>query len=306
MMNELTSQLNILQIVLLLIAVILLGTGFYYIITEFLILPDNKARKAISSYGKGKKAPSSDEIISYLASKIERYIVIEENQKKLLQRKLNAAELDHTPEFHTARAVASGLIVTLFGIVFALIFSAFVNWMIIFSLFVILGIFSGFKMMNETNEIISRKAEAIEPELALFASTIQKQLSSTTDIIKIFESYRKICGEAFRHEIDVTIADMKTGSYEIALLNFDNRVRLESLSQIIRGLIAVLKGDDQRVYFDMLVHDLSNAERERLKRLSLKRPSKLNFSSAMVLVCFITIIVYIIGFQIIREINGIL
>lgn len=306
MMNELTSQLNILQIVLLLIAVILLGTGFYYIITEFLILPDNKARKAISSYGKGKKAPSSDEIISYLASKIERYIVIEENQKKLLQRKLNAAELDHTPEFHTARAVASGLIVTLFGIVFALIFSAFVNWMIIFSLFVILGIFSGFKMMNETNEIISRKAGAIEPELALFASTIQKQLSSTTDIIKIFESYRKICGEAFRHEIDVTIADMKTGSYEIALLNFDNRVRLESLSQIIRGLIAVLKGDDQRVYFDMLVHDLSNAERERLKRLSLKRPSKLNFSSAMVLICFITIIVYIIGFQIIREINGIL
>lgn len=306
MMNELTSQLNMLQTVLLLIAVILLGTGFYYIITEFLILPDNKARKAISSYGKGKKAPSSDEIISYLASKIERYIVIEENQKKLLQRKLNAAELDHTPEFHTARAVASGLIVTLFGIVFALIFSAFVNWMIIFSLFVILGIFSGFKMMNETNEIISRKAGAIEPELALFASTIQKQLSSTTDIIKIFESYRKICGEAFRHEIDVTIADMKTGSYEIALLNFDNRVRLESLSQIIRGLIAVLKGDDQRVYFDMLVHDLSNAERERLKRLSLKRPSKLNFSSAMVLICFITIIVYIIGFQIIREINGIL
>lgn len=306
MMSELTSQLNMLQIVLLLIAVILLGIGFYYIVTEFLILPDNKARKAISSYGKGQKAPSSDEIISYLASKIERYIVIEENQKKLLQRKLNAAELDHTPEFHTARAVASGLIVTLFGIVFALIFSAFVNWMIIFSLFVILGIFSGFKMMNETNEIISRKAEAIEPELALFASTIQKQLSSTTDIIKIFESYRKICGEAFRHEIDVTIADMKTGSYEIALLNFDNRVRLESLSQIIRGLIAVLKGDDQRVYFDMLVHDLSNAERERLKRLSLKRPSKLNFSSAMVLVCFITIIVYIIGFQIIREINGIL
>lgn len=306
MMNELTSQLNMLQTVLLLIAVILLGTGFYYIITEFLILPDNKARKAISSYGKGKKAPSSDEIISYLASKIERYIVIEENQKKLLQRKLNAAELDHTPEFHTARAVASGLIVTLFGIVFALIFSAFVNWMIILSLFVILAIFSGFKMMNETNEIISRKAEAIEPELALFASTIQKQLSSTTDIIKIFESYRKICGEAFRHEIDVTIADMKTGSYEIALLNFDNRVRLESLSQIIRGLIAVLKGDDQRVYFDMLVHDLSNAERERLKRLSLKRPSKLNFSSAMVLICFITIIVYIIGFQIIREINGIL
>lgn len=306
MIKELTAQLNIWQILLLIAAVILLGTGFYYIMTEFIIIPDKKARKAISCYGKGKKSLASDEVISYLASKIERYIVIEENQKKILQRKLNAAELDYTPEFYTARAAAGGIIVGIFGVVFSLIFSAFINWMIIFSLFVVLGIFSGFKMMNETDEIISRKAEFIEPELALFASTIQKQLSSTTDIIRIFESYRKICGETFRHEIDVTIADMKTGSYEIALLNFDNRVRLESLSQIIRGLIAVLKGDDQRVYFDMLVHDLSNAERERLKRLSLKRPSKLNSASAMVLVCFITIIVYIIGFQIINEINGLL
>lgn len=306
MMKELTAQLDIWQILLLIAAVILLGTGFYYIITEFIIIPDKKARKAISCYGKGKKTLASDEVISYMASKIERYIVIEENQKKILQRKLNAAELDYTPEFYTARAVAGGIIVGIFGVVFSLIFSAFINWMIIFSLFVVLGVFSGFKMMNETDEIISRKAEFIEPELALFASTIQKQLSNTTDIIKIFESYRKICGETFRHEIDVTIADMKTGSYEIALLNFDNRVRLESLSQIIRGLIAVLKGDDQRVYFDMLVHDLSNAERERLKRLSLKRPSKLNSASAMVLVCFITIIVYIIGFQIISEVNGLL
>ena len=306
MMKELTAQLDIWQILLLIAAVILLGTGFYYIITEFIIIPDKKARKAISCYGKGKKTLASDEVISYMASKIERYIIIEENQKKILQRKLNAAELDYTPEFYTARAVAGGIIVGIFGVVFSLIFSAFINWMIIFSLFVVLGVFSGFKMMNETDEIISRKAEFIEPELALFASTIQKQLSNTTDIIKIFESYRKICGETFRHEIDVTIADMKTGSYEIALLNFDNRVRLESLSQIIRGLIAVLKGDDQRVYFDMLVHDLSNAERERLKRLSLKRPSKLNSASAMVLVCFITIIVYIIGFQIISEVNGLL
>lgn len=306
MINELLSQLNMLQILLLIIAVILLGKGFYNIMTEFIIIPDAKARKAISGYGKGKNSLAFDDIVSYLASKIERYIIIEENQKKILQRKLNAAELDYTPAFYTARAVASGIIVMIFGVVFALMFSAFISWVIIFSFFVVLGIFSGFKMMNEADEIISKKGELIEPELALFASTIQKQLSATTDIIKILEGYRKICGEAFRHEIDVTIADMKTGSYELALLNFDNRVRLEPLSQIIRGLVAVLKGDDQRVYFDMLVHDLSNAERERLKRLSMKRPSKLNFASAAVLVCFITIIVYIIGFQIIKEINGLL
>ena len=132
---------------------------------------------------------------------------------------------------------------------------------------------------------------------------MQKQLSSTTDIIKIFESYRKVCGDAFRHEIDVTIADMKTGSYEPALLNLDNRVRSDALSQIIRGLLSVLKGDDQRMYFDMLVHDLANSERERLKRIALRRPSKLNSASALILICFVLILVYIIGYQIITEVK---
>ncbi len=305
-LREAIDNLSADQVLCILAVCVLLTIGIYFIVTEFLIVPDDKARKSVLNYGKGSNRMTSEEIITVISAKIVRFVKLDENYKNTLQKKLSAAEIAYTPELYMARAVAGGILVLMIGAAFALLLSAFISWIIVLAVFVLLAVFSVFKMKDEADEIIKKKAEEIEPELALFASTIQKQISSTTDIIKIFESYRKVCGEAFRHEIDVTIADMKTGSYEPALLRLDNRVRSEALSQIVRGLISVLKGDDQRFYFDMLVHDLENAERERLKRIALKRPSKLDSASAATLVCFVVILVYIIGYQIVTELNAML
>lgn len=304
--QEAIDNMSLEQMICVFVVCVLLTIGFYYIITEYFVVPDDKARKAILNYGKGRRGLDTEEMITLMSAKIERFVILNDNYKSMLRKKLNAAEITYFPEMYVARAISGAILIVIFGILFSLLFSRFISWVIILALFVILAVFSYFKMLGEADEIIRKKTEQIEPELALFASTVQKQLSSTTDVIKIFESYRKICGEAFRHEIDVTIADMKTGSYEPALLNLDNRVRSEALSQIIRGLISVLKGDDQRFYFDMLVHDLANSERERLNRIALKRPSKLNSASAATLVCFVVILVYIIGYQIITEVEAIM
>lgn len=300
---EALGNMSFLQLLCLILSALLLASGIYNIITEFLVIPDDKVRRTVLNYGKGTEKLSSEELITLIAPKIERFVRLDENYASMLRKKLSAAELAYSPEYYTARAVASGIITVFLGIPFCIIFSRFISWVIVAAAFLMLGVFSYFKVIGNADEIIRKKAELIEPELALFASTVQKQLSSTTDIIKIFESYRKVCGDAFRHEIDVTIADMKTGSYEPALLNLDNRVRSDALSQIIRGLLSVLKGDDQRMYFDMLVHDLANSERERLKRIALRRPSKLNSASALILICFVLILVYIIGYQIITEVK---
>ena len=300
---EALGNMSFLQLLCLIVSAVLLTIGIYNIVTEFLVIPDDKVRRTVLNYGKGTEKLSSEELITLIAPKIERFVRLDENYASMLRKKLSAAELAYSPEYYTARAVASGIITVFLGIPFCIIFSRFISWVIVAAAFLMLGVFSYFKVIGNADEIIRKKAELIEPELALFASTVQKQLSSTTDIIKIFESYRKVCGDAFRHEIDVTIADMKTGSYEPALLNLDNRVRSDALSQIIRGLLSVLKGDDQRMYFDMLVHDLANSERERLKRIALRRPSKLNSASALILICFVLILVYIIGYQIITEVK---
>ena len=41
------------------------------------------------------------------------------------------------------------------------------------------------------------------------------------DVLKILTSYRRVAGRDFGAELDQTIADMKTGNYENALIRFE-------------------------------------------------------------------------------------
>lgn len=305
-LDRIIDNMNLWQVICVIIVAFLVGVGCYNIITEYLIFPSEKSRKVVLNYGKGMKKNGSEIITISMATAISKYIHLDEGRRITLQKNLIAAGMNCTPEFYTAKALANAIIIFFMGVIIALMLSAIVSWVLIMAIILVLTVYAYYISIAEVNEIIERKSKEIEPELALFASTIQKQLSSTTDIIKIFESYRKICGETFRREIDITIADMKTGSYEPALLNLDNRVRSDALSQIIRGLISVLKGDDQRFYFEMLVYDLANAEQERLKRIALKRPQQLNSASNIVLCCFCGIIVYLIVYQVYTEVTAIL
>ena len=63
---------------------------------------------------------------------------------------------------------------------------------------------------------------------------------------------------------------MKSGSHEAALTRFESRVGISSLSEVIRGLIGVLRGDDGVIYFQMLSHDLKQKNFNDSKRLLRK------------------------------------
>ena len=69
-----------------------------------------------------------------------------------------------------------------------------------------------------------------------------------------------VAGKDFGAELDQTIADMKTGNYENALIHFETRIGSPMLSDVIRGLIGVLRGDDQRMYFKMICFDMRQIE----------------------------------------------
>ena len=61
-----------------------------------------------------------------------------------------------------------------------------------------------------------------------------------------------MAGRDFGAELDQTIADMKTGNYENALIRFETRIGRPMLWDVVRGLVGVLRGDDQRMYFKMI------------------------------------------------------
>ena len=59
---------------------------------------------------------------------------------------------------------------------------------------------------------------------------------------------------------------MRSGSYEAALTRFEARFNSPLLSDIVRGLIGVLRGDNGVHYFQMLSHDMKQLELQRLKQ----------------------------------------
>lgn len=66
--------------------------------------------------------------------------------------------------------------------------------------------------------------ELIEGELPRFVATIHQELAASRDVLRILENYKKHSGPDFGRELDVLTADMRSSSYEAALIRFEARM----------------------------------------------------------------------------------
>lgn len=123
----------------------------------------------------------------------------------------------------------------------------------------------------------------------------------TRDVLSMLEHYKENAGAAFRKELDIVCADMRSSSYEAALTRFEARLNSPQLSDVVRGLIGVLRGDDGAVYFQMLTHDFKQTELQRLKAKAAKIPPKIRVYSFAMLMCFLATYFAIIIYEIIRS-----
>lgn len=285
------NSADVSALLMVILGFILLAYGLYQVFADFLDVPSHGAKKAVLAID-GSKKSLLESLTIPLAQKIEPHYKMDEQKKSSIQRKLYSAQIHYSPEFYMSKAAAEGIVVACLAVPMYFIFP------LLSIVCIVLGISIYYKYIEDLDEIIRKKSEKIDGELAMFASTIKQQLATSRDVMKILVSYRKVCGDELMHELDMTIADMKTGNYEVALKNFEMRIPSVGLSEIIRGLLAVIRGDDQRGYFEMLAHDLAVSEKERLKRIALKRPDKLKFATVLMVISFLAMYLYVIGYQI--------
>ena len=97
---------------------------------------------------------------------------------------------------------------------------------------------------------------------------------------------------------------MRSSNYEAALTRFEARLNSPMLSDVVRGLIGVLRGDDSTVYFQMLAHDFKQIELQRLKAQAQKIPPKIRVSSFVMLVCFLLTYLAIICYVALESLGG--
>ena len=113
-------------------------------------------------------------------------------------------------------------------------------------------------------------------------ATMEQELKASRNVIGMLERFKGNAGPALTGELDILLADMRSSNYEAALTRFEARLNSPMLSDVVRGLIGVLRGDDSTVYFQMLAHDFKQIELQRLKAQAQKIPPKIRVFSLLI------------------------
>lgn len=257
------------------------AAGLFFILADILKLPRLSTEKALLSAGRAekKRMKSLDAIFLGWAIKLSKYIRMDEYKRHRMERTLSAAGMDMTPEVYTAYTILKPVAV-------------------------LLAILLYFKESRKAEEQVTKRREKIEGELPRFVATVEQELGASRDVLTILENYKRHAGPDFARELDVLTADMRSFSYEAALVRFEGRLASPMLSDIGRGLIGVLRGDDGRIYFQMLSHDMKQLELQRLKAQAAKIPPKIRVYSFVMLVCFMLIYIVVILLQILTSMGG--
>ena len=161
-----------------------------------------------------------------------------------------------------------------------------------------------FSLITASLILLRSAASSLKARFPRFALTIGQNLENDRDVLKILTSYRRVAGKDFGAELDQTIADMKTGNYENALIHFETRIGSPMLSDVIRGLIGVLRGDDQRMYFKMICFDMRPDRTEQFEKRSSQAPKKIQRYSMMMLICIMIIYLVVLCTEVMSSLGA--
>jgi len=279
------------------IVYVLFLCGLYLLLSALFPSPSGKIKIAVSRYGKnGGVRKGSAALLTIplekLSSVLTPFVRLSELRRVKLEKALTDAGDPKTPEEFVATVASGCLIFTAFGLPFLAFFPLITAALACVAVYYIT---SGFRELYKSGK---DKAKAIELELPRFASYIKQSLKSTKNALLLLERYRTD-NPAFATELSHTIADIKTSSFETALLRLNSRYNSEHLSMIIHGLIGIFNGDDVRYYFDLLEKDFTEIEINRLRREIKRIPAKMRRSmvilyAAIAMIFFTPILILII------------
>ena len=286
---------------LILIAAVFTGFGCYHLTCAFVDVPTAKTSRmmmlARKQTGTGEEK-LFDVYLTKIAEKLSFLLRLDPIKRTRLELTLNIAGIPLSPESYTMKAFLTAAATALCGLPF--FFFMPLMGILVFGLAIVMW----FATYYKAPDLVKKRKKLIEAELPRFAVSIQQSLSTDRDVLKLLTSYRRIAGSHLGQELDTTIADMKTGNYENALLHLQNRVGSTMLSDIVRGLIGTLRGDDQQMYFKMLVFDMRQIEQNNLKKEAAKRPKQMQKYSMMMLFCILLIYVVVLSVEVIGSLGS--
>ncbi|EOE7347216.1 MULTISPECIES: secretion protein F [unclassified Clostridioides] len=288
---------------MIIIIIISIFLGIYLILADILNIPKYSYSKVIVTTLKINKSKRSiNNIALELAIKISKFIKISENKKNILDNALKSAGIKLTPQTYIANAIANAILVLIFTLPLLIVSRQF------YLLGILLAIYTLRKEIKKVDIILKKRKDEIEYELPEFVRVIAQELKTSRDIIYILNEYKENTSGYFREELEITLADMTSGSNIEALKRFDSRVGSSYLSEAIRGLIGIFRGNDSEdevKYFERLSSKLDKLQIQKLEALANIIPEKIGKYSYTMFLCFVLNIFIIIITSIVNSISKI-
>ena len=280
---------------------VFLALGLFFLSAAVLRLPTiGAARAMLGTVKQERKAAKTLETgLMTVAVWLAKYIRIDEYKRGRMANVLKASDMNLTPEVYQVYALTKAGAVLL-GVVPCIILLPLLSPVV-----VILAVFIYFKETQKADEKLKAKREEIEGELPRMVANIEQELKASRNVIGMLERFKINAGPALTGELDILLADMRSSNYEAALTRFEARLNSPMLSDVVRGLIGVLRGDDSAVYFQMLAHDFKQIELQRLKTEAQKIPPKIRIFSFGMLLCFLLTYLLIIFYVAVENLGGI-
>ena len=299
------NKFMILQIIVSALFVICFAVGLTFMLSDYFHIPTLKVSQTVKHFSKRQPRKNKsfiDNALSDLSRVIAKHLKLNEYKRLSLKNDLHAAGFEESPEEYVSFAVVkSGMIAVAMCIVgmMACLMFGFAGYMVPVGLGVG-GIFFFVFFRNYKGAVsrrLAKKREAIEEELPRFIAIVEQQIKQDRDIIKIMDKHKATAGPEFAEELNITVADMRSGNYEQALTRLEERVNSSIMSDVSRGLISVIRGDATNVFWSNLSAKCSELQKQKLKKRASKVPGKINKLAMIMLFCFVGIFFFVIIYQ---------
>ncbi|MEG1497392.1 MAG: hypothetical protein RR385_08465 [Clostridiales bacterium] len=286
-----------------LIAAGFFGIGSYLFLAHFAKLPTIAHSRSVMTAIKwtpiSRQENGFTALISLIADKIALIVPLDKYKKRMLQVTLDSSGITCSPEKYVALIWVKTAMVMLLIIPAALFAPILVPVVIICA-----GLYY-YKERFQASKKIQLRQEDIGKELVRFTNFLAQQFKQTTDVYTILQSYMPTARPTLKEELTILLADMGSGSSHTALRRFESKINIQQISQIVRGLVMAVDGNQPQQYFSILYQNFTEQERQRLRIEAQKRPPKVGKYCAAILVCFIATYLVIIGMEILKNIQNI-
>jgi hypothetical protein len=284
-------------------ALIVIGAFFAVGVFNFLLIAINapslrttKTIRKLMLRQQNRKKHDHTEAEESIMQFIATFIRINPYKKTMLEEELKIAGIAKTPEVYIAGAVFAFLKYALIGLPILLIFP-------VASIpFFILAALKYAQEMQKTGDKIKAKRKQIDLDLPRFVYMITSEVKHNHDVINILSRHKDSFSPEFASEIAITVADMRSGNYQAALQRFEGRIGSTNLSEVVRGLISMTKGDETHVYWETLAIRFSELQKQELRKEAQKVPAKVRKLSFWLLMCLMLMYGVVLVYQIIDNI----